>query len=230
MRVLGLIPARAGSKGVPQKNIRLLLGKPLLQYSIDSALAARSLARVVVSTESEEIAEIARRCGAEVPFTRPAELAEDNSPTLPVVIHALRTLEAQGDRFDAVCLLQPTCPLRRADDIDACVELLRRSGADAVLSVLEVPARYHPHWTFLADRDGSLRPAADAALPSRRQDLAPAVHRDGSIYLTRRDVVLEQGSLYGARLVGFRMDPDRSVNIDDLDDWARAERLMAVRD
>jgi CMP-N,N'-diacetyllegionaminic acid synthase len=227
MRVLGLIPARAGSKGVPGKNVRLLAGKPLIQYTIESALAARRLARVVVTTESSDIAELARRLGAEVPFTRPEALARDESPMLPVVLHALAALEAAGDRFDAVCLLQPTCPLRRPEAIDGCIDLLERSGADSVVSVLDVPARYHPRWVFLEQGDGSLAPAIAGALPSRRQDLPPARHRDGSIYVTGRTALLEHGTLYGARMLGWPMDPAQSVNIDDADDWARAERLLA---
>lgn len=226
MRVLGLIPARAGSKGVPRKNLRLLAGKPLLHYSVESALGAGRLARVVVSTESGEIAAVARDAGAEVPFLRPAALAADDTPMLPVVAHALRTLAEQGETYDAVCLLQPTCPLRRSADIDGCIELLDRTGADSVVTVLEVPARYHPHWAFLQNGDGSLQPATGAPLVPRRQELAPAFHRDGSIYVTRRSVVLDGNSLYGHRMLGYRTDPEWNVNIDDLDDWARAERLL----
>lgn len=226
MRVLGLIPARAGSKGVPRKNLRLLAGKPLLHYSIESAVAARRLARVIVSTESDEIAVAARAAGAEVPFRRPEALAADDTPMLPVVAHALRTLAEQGDEYDAVCLLQPTCPLRRAEDIDGCIELLERSGADSVVTVLEVPPRYHPHWAFLENGDGSLRPATGAPLTPRRQELARAYHRDGSVYVTRCSVVLDEASLYGRRTLGYRGDPARNVNIDDLEDWARAERLL----
>jgi CMP-N-acetylneuraminic acid synthetase len=226
MHVLGLIPARAGSKGVPRKNLRLLAGKPLLWYSIESAAAARRLARVVVSTESGEIAAAARDAGAEVPFLRPAALAADDTPMLPVVAHALRTLAEQGEEYDAVCLLQPTCPLRRPEDIDGCIDLLERSAADSVVTVLEVPARYHPHWAFTENADGSLRPATDAPLTPRRQELAPAFHRDGSIYVTRCPVVLEAGSLYGRRTLGYRTDAERNVNIDDPEDWARAERLL----
>jgi CMP-N-acetylneuraminic acid synthetase len=226
MRVLGLIPARAGSKGVPGKNLRLLAGKPLLNYTIESAAAARRLGRVVVSTESDAIAAVARAAGGDVPFSRPEALAADDTPMLPVVAHALRTLAEQGDAYDAVCLLQPTCPLRRPEDIDGCIELLERSDADSVVTVLEVPARYHPHWTFLDNGDGSLRPATGSPLVPRRQELARAYHRDGSVYVTRCSVVLDEGSLYGRRTLGYRGAPERNVNIDDLEDWARAEQLL----
>jgi CMP-N-acetylneuraminic acid synthetase len=227
LRVLGLVPARGGSKGVLRKNIRLLCGKPLLQYTAEAALAAGCLARVLISTDDPEIAGIASSCGLEAPFLRPAELAQDTTPTLPVVQHALRWLEAHGERFDAVCLLQPTTPLRRSADIDGCVALLERTGADAVVSVLPVPAEYNPHWVYFQDDDGALRLSTGLAAPlPRRQELPPAFHRDGSVYVTRRDVVLEMNSLYGRRVAGYPMDPARHVNIDTLDDWARAEALI----
>src|SRR5262245_13926725 len=129
MNVLGLIPARGGSKGVPRKNIKPLAGKPLLNYTAEAALSSQKLTRVILSTEDEEIAEVGRACGIEVPFLRPAELAQDTTPTLPVVQHALQFLEAMGSHFDAVCLLQPTNPFRRTVDIDNCIELLESGQA-----------------------------------------------------------------------------------------------------
>jgi CMP-N-acetylneuraminic acid synthetase len=229
MRVLGLVPARGGSKGVPRKNIRLLCGKPLIGYTAEAALNAKRLTRVILSTEDEEIAEIGRSCGLETPFLRPAELAEDSSPMLPVVEHALRRLEDEGDSFDAVCLLQPTNPLRRAADIDGCIALLEETDADAVVTVLSVPLEYNPHWVYLLDESGLLRLSTGEAEPiSRRQALPPALHRDGSIYVTRTRVVLEAKSLYGTRLAGYEADPERSVNIDTLTDWARAETLLSA--
>jgi CMP-N,N'-diacetyllegionaminic acid synthase len=230
MRVLGLIPARGGSKGVPRKNVRSLAGRPLLAYTVDAALAADRLDRVVLTTDDEEIAAVGRQLGVDVPFLRPAELAGDRTPTLPVVQHALAALEAAGDRFDAVCLLQPTNPLRPPGLVDACVEELERTGADAVVSVLRVPAEHHPAWVYLSDAEGRLRlSTGDAAPIARRQDLPPAFHREGSVYVTRRDVVVERDSLYGDHVVGVEVDPASSVNIDDLDDWRRAEDLLAAR-
>jgi CMP-N,N'-diacetyllegionaminic acid synthase len=227
MRVLGLIPARGGSKGVARKNVRVLCGKPLLQWTAESALAARSLDRVVLSTEDEEIASVGRRCGVDVPFLRPSELARDDTPTLPVVQHALHELEKGGDRFDAVCLLQPTNPFRRPVDIDACVDLLSISYADAVMSVLRVPAEYNPHWVYFRAEDGSLRLSTGEPEPiARRQLLPPAFHRDGSIYVTRRNAIMDQRSLYGTRVLGFEVDRARAVNIDTPADWSRAEILM----
>jgi CMP-N,N'-diacetyllegionaminic acid synthase len=226
MRVLGLIPARGGSKGIPGKNVRLLGGRPLLAYTAEAARASRRLSRVVLSTDDPGIAEVGRSCGLEVPFLRPAGLARDETPTLPVVQHAVAELERAGDRFDAVCLLQPTSPLRRPEDIDGSIEMLETRGLDAVVSVLPVPPEHNPHWVYFRDGEGLLRLATgeDEPIP-RRQELPPAFHRDGSIYVTRRDVLLS-GSLYGRRLGGYLVSAC-SVNLDTPADWERAERRMA---
>lgn len=229
MRVLGIIPARGGSKGVPRKNIRLLAGKPLLAWTAEAALAAKRLTRVVLSTDDAEIAETGRRLGLEVPFLRPAELAQDHTPALPVAQHALAFVEADGDRYDAVCLLQPTNPLRRAEQIDGCIELLESSLADSVATVLPVPHQYNPHWVFFPAADGSLRIATGEATPiPRRQDLPVCFHREGSVYLTRRGALVQGNSLYGARMMGYQVRAEESVNIDSPDDWQRAEAMLAL--
>ncbi len=227
LRVLGLIPARGGSKGVPGKNTRLLDGKPLLAYTAEAAFMARRLTRVILSTDDEEIAGIGRSLGLEVPFMRPADLSGDDTPMLPVVQHALGAVEAAGAEFDAVCLLQPTTPFRRGEDIDGCIGLLESRGADAVMTVLPVPVTYNPHWVYFSDGDGSLRLATGERAPvPRRQALPPAFHREGSVYVTRRDVVMKRNSLYGERLFGFVPAPGPRANIDDAEDWGHAERLI----
>lgn len=227
MKALGIIPARGGSKGVPRKNIRLLCGKPLIQYTAETALAAQHLSRVILSTEDEEIAAVGRGCGLEVPFMRPVELAQDDTPTLPVVQHAVNWIEAQGDRYDFVCVLQPTNPLRRAEDIDACLAMLQHRDLDCVVSVLPVPHEYNPHWVYWQNEEGLLRLSTEESTPlPRRNDLPPAFHRDGSVYATRRDVLMKEDSLYGKRLGGYLMDPRRHVNIDGPEDWQRAEALL----
>lgn len=228
MKVLGLIPARGGSKGVPRKNIRELCGKPLLQYAAESSLKARRLSRVILSTDDLEIAEVGRRCGLEVPFMRPPELSADDTPMLPVVQHAVRWMEDNGASFDAVCLLQPTNPLRRPEDIDACVELLETTSADSVVTLLSVPLKYNPHWVYFQDDEGMYRLATGERTPvTRRQDLPPCFHREGSVYVTLRDILIEQNSLYGSRLAGYMLDPERCVNVDDMKDWERAAGLLA---
>lgn len=227
MRILGLIPARGGSKGVPRKNVRDLCGKPLIAYTIEAARGCAALTRVVLSTDDPEIAKTGKLYGADVPFLRMAELARDDTPMLPVVRDAVERLEAQGDRYDAICLLQPTNPLRTPEDIDACVSILKSSGADCVVSVLPVPSEHHPYWVYFADDGGALRLVnGDPAPVSRRQALPPAFHREGSVYVVRRDVLMERNTLYGDRVVGHLMESRRSVNIDTLEDWERAEALL----
>jgi len=227
MKVLGIITARGGSKGIPRKNIRPLCGKPLLAYTAEAALRARLLSSVVLSTEDDEIAAVGQAYGLRVPFMRPLELAGDRVPSLPVVQHAVRWLSEHGELYDAVCLLQPTNPLRKAEHIDACLELLQNKNADAVVSVLPVPHEYNPHWVYFQDDTGALHISTGEAQPiPRRQDLPPAFHRDGSVYVTKRDVLMERNSLFGDRLVGYAMDPAHSVNIDLPEDWQVAEELL----
>jgi CMP-N-acetylneuraminic acid synthetase len=225
MKILGLIPARGGSKGVPRKNVRLLNGKPLLVYTAEAALKAKKLARVVLSTEDEEIARIGENCGLDVPFMRPPALARDDTPTLPVIFYTLTRLQELGENYDAVCLLQPTNPLRRAEDIDGCAETFEKTGADSVVSVRPVPAEYNPKWIYWSDASGNLKLAGGDQEPiARRQDLPPAFHRDGSIYVTRSGVILERRSLYGDRIRSYVMPPEFSVNIDTEQDWEKLER------
>jgi CMP-N-acetylneuraminic acid synthetase len=229
MRVLGIVTARGGSKGVPRKNVRELAGRPLLVWTAEAAHAAKLLARIVLTTDDEEIAEVGRRAGLDVPFMRPAELAQDSTPSLPVLQHVVATLEAAGDRYDATCLLQPTNPLRAPDTIDRCIELLETSGADSVVTILPVPAEYNPHWVFFQDASGALVPAMSGPLIARRQELPPAFHREGQVYVTKRDVLMERNSLYGARTIGYPIDPATAVNIDTPEDWTRAEALLGAR-
>lgn len=230
LKVLGLIPARGGSKGVPRKNVKHLGGKPLLAYTAESALAARRLTRVILSTEDNEIADIGRSLGIDVPFTRPQELAEDSTPTLPVVLHALEALDSAGEQFDAVCILQPTSPLRRAEDIDNCIGLMETSGADCVVSVLAVPKTYNPNWVYWKDAEGRLALSTGEKEPMvRRQDLPPSFHRDGSVYVTRVETLTTRRSLYGDRVFGYEMPAEFSSNIDTPEDWEALETRIRKR-
>ena len=227
MKVLGIVTARGGSKGVPRKNVRLLAGKPLLQYTAEAARAAKLLTKTILTTDDKEIAEVGRQCGLEVPFLRPPELARDDTPTLPVLQHAVRFFEDRGEFFDAICLLQPTNPMRQSSDIDACVALLEKTGVDSVVTVLPVPAEYNPHWVYFRNDDGTFRLSTGEKTPiPRRQLLPPAFHREGSVYVMRRAVLMLKNSLFGDTLAGQLMDPARSVNIDTMEDWAEAEKLL----
>lgn len=231
MRTLGLIPARGGSKGIPGKNRRSLGGKPLLAWTAEPARAAKGLDRVVLSTDDEAIARIGRDLGLDVPFLRPDDLARDETPMLPVVVHALDTLEEAGDVFDAVCLLQPTHPLRTAEDIDRAIARLGVTdpvrAVDTVMSVLPVPHEHNPHWVFFADGERLVLATGESEPIPRRQELPPAFHRDGSVYVVRAEIVRQRGSLFGPRMAGVIGDPARYVNLDGPEDWAKAERLIA---
>jgi CMP-N-acetylneuraminic acid synthetase len=229
MKVLGVIPARGDSKGVPRKNLRPLAGRPLIAWSIDSAARSTSLTRVIVSTDSVEIAAVAREIGAEVPFMRPAELAGDLTPDLPVLVHAIDALrELDGFVPDAVVHLRPTQPLRAPGDIDAVVDLLRSSGADSVKSVRPVDEHPHKMWELDGTR---LTPYLKTEFRARvgpdypRQDLQPLYVSSGVVDAVRRDV-LEGGSTTGDHVEAYVTAPNTSVDIDTELDFAVAEQLI----
>jgi len=227
-KVLAVIPARGGSKGVPRKNIRLVCGRPLISYTIDAALAAKHLFyRIIVSTDDEEIAAIARDAGAEVPFLRPAELAGDKVATVPVLQHAVRFIEEQNSvRMDWVCLLQPTEPFRTLGDLEEGLKLGFAGGCDSVISVTQVFAT-HP---ILMKRieNGRLLPfCIEEKEGTRRQDYQPPAYmRNGAIYLTRRDVLMEKSSIWGDVIRPLVMPPERSVSVDTELDLKLIEILM----
>lgn len=227
-RVLAIIPARGGSKGVPRKNVRLAAGKPLIAHTIETALAARNLFyRVIVSTDDEEIARIAEKYGAEVPFLRPTDLASDSVPMLPVLQHAVRFVECESKvPLDWVCLLQPTDPLRNVRDIEEALRLGQRGGCDSVISVVQVFS-VHP---ILMKRieDEKLYPyCIEEKEGTRRQDYQPPAYmRNGAIYLTRRNVLMEQNSIWGNIVRPYIMPPERSVGVDNELDLKLVELLL----
>lgn len=227
LKVLGLIPARGGSKGIPGKNIKYLQGKPLIAYTIESAKESNLLSRTILSSDDPEIITISRLLGLDVPFTRPSDLASDQSPTLPVIIHALEYLKSIGEEYDAVCLLQVTNPFRRSGMIDEAITRLEESGADALISVLPVPHEFNPHWVFKPGVDGNLHiSTGEEKIIPRRQELPSAYFRDGAIYLTRTEIIMKEKSLYGKKLAYLLGDEDRYVNLDTMDDWFKAEELV----
>ena len=227
MKILGLIPARGGSKGIPGKNIKPLHGKPLLQYTFEAAKNSKLLLKVILSSDDPEIISAAEGMGWQVPFTRPAALATDDTPTLDVVKHVLNFFARKGKEFDAVCLLQPTTPFRKYDLIDEAIQKFISGRFDSLLSVREVPEEYNPHWIF-EEKDGQLKVATgEENIISRRQDLPKAYHRDGAIYLTKTEVILEQNSLYGKKIGFIDTTGDPYVNIDTPEDWEKAKRLLS---
>jgi CMP-N-acetylneuraminic acid synthetase len=226
VNVLGLIPARAGSKGVPGKNSRLLGGLPLIAHTIKAALAAQSLSSVVVTTEDREIADIARKFGASVPFMRDPVLASDSAKQIDVARDAVGRLEKSGSTFDWVVLLQPTAPFRSAADIDEAVALARRTEADSVISVSPVGTA-HPYYLYTLDGDHA-RPFMDVPPHRQRQDFPALYRRNGAVYVVRRSVLIEQGSFYGNDCRATVMPERRSLNIDSPDDWWLAERMVGT--
>jgi CMP-N-acetylneuraminic acid synthetase len=220
MYALGIIPARGGSKSVPRKNIRLVGGRPLIAYTIEAAQRSALLAHYVVSTDDIEIAGVARDCGSPI-LMRPPELAADETPTLPVVRHALAELRQP---FDVVVVLQPTTPLRLGADIDRALRLLDETGADSIVSVYQV-SDHHPARMYRLEQ-GRLVPY-EAGPPARlRQELPTVYHRNGAIYACRRRVIDELNTLVGPDSRPYIMPRDRSLNVDDEFDLAVADRLL----
>jgi CMP-N,N'-diacetyllegionaminic acid synthase len=226
-RVLGIIPARGGSKGLPRKNVIPLAGKPLLAYTIEAARGSRRLTRTILSSEDQEIRTVARRLGVGVPFVRPAELATDDASSVGVVMHALRWVEHdEAERYDFVCLLQPTSPLRTSADIDTAIDILEHSDADAIVSLTRVEEP-HPVKMMVVNDDHVIQPLFPDQWREtvRRQELQPVFYLNGAVYCVRRAVLL-QHSLWGHKTLAYVMPAERSVNIDSILDVRLAESLL----
>ena len=224
-RFLGLIPARGGSKGIPRKNLVLLAGKPLIQYTIEVALNCLLLDRVILSTDDEEIAEFGRQAGVEVPFIRPAELASDEASTRAVQQHALRWCQAdEGEMPEALVTLQPTSPLRTQQHIDQAVQRYQDNDADSVLGV--TPVREHPYEVVGFSKGRMYRAVERPEHVVRRQQYPPFFKINGAIYVTKSSVILNQDVGYGERVFDYQMGPEASVDIDSLYDLQMAEALL----
>lgn len=223
--------ARGGSKGLPRKNIRDFAGKPLIAHAIETARASDRIRRIVVSTDDEEIAQIARFWGGEVPFMRPAELAADDSPELLSWKHAVSALERAGDAISTFVSVPATSPLRNVEDINRCIELLEASDADLVLTV--TPARHHPMYSMVTFGDnGVLRTFSEPESAAyRRQDMSPVFDISGSVYAARRDFVMavDPRKLLSGRTRGVPVPPERSIDIDTELDFALAEFVFRRR-
>jgi CMP-N-acetylneuraminic acid synthetase len=227
--VLGLVPARGGSKGVPGKNVRPLAGHTLLEYTARAARDSGVIDRLMLSTDAPDIADAGRRAGLEVPFMRPAALAADDTPMLPVIQHALAETAKNGWSPDVIVLLQPTSPLRRPDHIRDAVTMLRETNADSVVTVVEVPRHLSPDYVMRIE-EGRLRPfLPDGAGVTRRQDARPAYSRDGTVYAFRRSTIERFGGIYGDDCRPLLIDATESISIDSPADWDEAERLLARR-
>jgi CMP-N-acetylneuraminic acid synthetase len=234
LRVLALVPARGGSKGIPRKNLQLLAGRPLVAHAVATGLSASLITRVVCSTDDPDIAEAARGAGAEVPFLRPSHLAQDTSEDWPVFTHALAWLQEHDAWIpDLIVNLRPTSPMRTPDHVDQAIRLLLESGVDSVKAVCL--ARQHPHKMWLRLADGEIEPYLKTPFRlSRGPDVSRAELEDiywqnGVVDVTRREVILEQGVMIGRRVAGLVTQPEDSIDIDTPLDLAVAELLMARR-
>lgn len=227
--ILGLITARGGSKGIPKKNITLVCGKPLIAWTIETALKSTSLSRVIVSTDDKEIAKISSDYSAEVPFLRPKELAQDDSPHIPVIVHAINWLESHSDeRPDYVFLLEPTSPFRSVEDIENATKLVQEKKADSIIGVCRAPS--HPYQARRIAQDGRLgnygyRPEGYLY----RQILPPVYVVNGAIYLVRRDVIIEKNTLITEKTYAYVMPAERSLNIDEPWDLYLADLVLRDR-
>ncbi len=228
MKVLGIVPARSGSKGIPGKNLRELAGKPLLQYTADPAKAAGIFDRLILTTDSEALAELGKEIGFEVPFIRPKELAGDDTPMLPVLQHAMNYLEKQGWHADIVVLLQPSSPLRKPEHIIRAVEMLKSGDCDSVVSVLEIPSMFAPQKALRIEAGLLNFWSPDGDSITRRQQVETTYAREGTVYAVWRDVLMEKNTIYGDRCLPLVIPAEESLNLDALDDWDRAESKLKM--
>jgi CMP-N-acetylneuraminic acid synthetase len=226
--VLALVPARGGSKGIPDKNIRLLAGRTLLEYAARVSAESGVVDRIILSTDSERIAEEGRRVGLEVPFMRPSALAQDDTPMLPVIDHAVEFVTREGWDPEIIVLLQPTSPLRTPVHVRAAVEELRSSGADSVVTVVELPRHLSPDYVMRID-EGRLVPfLPEGTGITRRQDARLAFVRDGTVYAFWAKTLREARSIYGRSCRPLVVPAEESITIDSPDDWEDAERRIAA--
>ena len=226
-RILGVIPARGGSKGIPRKNLVPLLGRPLIAYSIVEALKSKMLTRVIVSTEDDEIAEISKKYGADIPWKRPMEFATDEALAMPMMKHAvLATEEAEGEKYDYVVMLHPTTPLRTAEDIDGAVERMIKAGADSVISVVDVGGSHPMRMKKIGENHELIDYEHDPKEMTPRQELPKVYIRSGEVYGVKRDVLVNGNSLKGKKSVAWITPKERSVNIDTMFDLIKAEYVM----
>lgn len=228
-RILAVIPARGGSKGLPRKNIRLLNGKPLISYTIEAALHSQLIDRVLVSTEDQEIADISRTFGAEVPFMRPEDLADDASSTIEVIKHTVNWLkENEHYQPDLICLLQCTSPLRNSKDIDGTISKLFATGMDAAVSICE--AEINPYWTNVLHENKLEYFIPEGKSILRRQDLPKVYRLNGAVYVIKTEKFLEENTLEPDNITGYIMENINSIDIDDKIDFDLAELIIQARE
>lgn len=233
MKILGVITARGGSKGIPGKNIKGLGGQPLIAYTIKAAQESGIFDRIILSTDDSKIAEVARKYGVEVPFMRPAELAQDETPHLPVIQHAVKWLkENENYNPDCVAILQPTAPLRQSWHLKEALGLMQKLKADSVVSVVEIPGHYSPYWAVTTDESGLgelfIGGPIRNRIPRRQSFPQKAYANSGHVYIFKNELLLDlqEPNFYGDKVAIYPIEGKYTVNIDELEDWELAEKAM----
>ena len=230
-KILALIPARGGSKGLPGKNVRPMLGKPLMVWSVQHALEAGCADKIIVSTDSPEAADAAKAAGAQVPFLRPAALATDKASSADVIIHAVEFLEAKGEKFDTLVLLEPTSPLREPYDITAALDLMAENpAARAVISVAKAEGS-HPDFCVELNSGSKLifRPGQAESVPKRRQEIRDLYYFEGTIYVSDIETFKARRTFVHDATLGYVVPRWKAVEIDELSDFICAEALLKAR-
>lgn len=232
-RYLGVIPARGGSKGIPKKNIKDMNGKPLIAYTIEAAKKAAEngfLSRCVVSTDSEEIADVSRSFGADVPFMRPEELGGDTVKSVDVILHALSVLEARGERYDAVITLQPTSPMRTAEDLMDGIRMFDEGDADSLIAVYEDAKANGFNYYRMGENHAGIAEHKEHNTGIRRQDMKPMYVRNGALYISSIALLKERRLIIGDVPLLYVMPKERSIDVDSMMDFEYIELLMQKRE
>ncbi|MEK5325859.1 acylneuraminate cytidylyltransferase family protein [Aeribacillus sp. FSL M8-0254] len=220
-KILAIIPARGGSKGIPKKNIKLLKGKPLIAWTIEEAKKSCFLDKIIVSTDDEEIMKVAKKWGAEVPFLRPSELAQDDTPGIAPVLHALEYFLD----YEYVVVLQPTSPLRLAEDIDNAIYLCEKNKSNFCVSVME--SKIIPEWMFRINNRGVLEPLnSNGEIPYQRQKIKKTYVLNGAVYVGRKEALIKTQSFLTPETIPYIMPSKRSIDIDDIIDFEFCEYIL----
>ena len=230
-KILAVVPARAGSKGLPGKNIRILNGKPLIAWSIEEGKKSKYIDKLIVSTDGKQIAEIAQKYGAEVPFIRPKELATDNAPTSGVLIHAINFFKNKGDNYDIIVLLEPTSPLRTVEDIDIPIEkLIENKNARSIVSVAILESA-HPMFTVKIEENGFIKPflGGNRIKSIRRQELEDVFFFEGTIYISYISTYEEVETFYHEQTLAYVVDRFKYFEVDEEEDLVIMEALMKFK-
>lgn len=227
-KILAIIPARGGSKGIPNKNIKLINGKPLIAHTIEEAIRSKYIDKIIVSTDDAEIAKISRQYGAEIPFMRPPHLAKDDTPGIEPIIHALNWFKSNNQEFDYVICLQCTSPFRKVEQVDEALEKLMKSNSDSIVSVCE--SEVSPYWMKKIENGEMKDFLNDIPFYGRRQDTPKIYRLNGAIYISNIETLSKNKSWYSENTLAYIMDRESSIDIDDMIDFKFAEFLMKERE